>query len=201
VSTRDFWNEKFATTDYAYGTEPNDFLVSAVTNLKRGATLSLAEGEGRNAVWLAQQGFTVSAIEQSEKGVGKTLRLALQRGVIVMAERGELETFHIQPNSWDLVVSIYAHTPQELRRKLHRQVVAGLKPGGVFVLEAYTPAQIANNTGGPKDASLMPTAELLRSELAGLVFDRIEEVERDVVEGSLHTGTAHVVQVVAHRAP
>lgn len=201
MSTRDFWNEKFATTDYAFGTEPNDFLVSAVTNLKRGATLSLAEGEGRNAVWLAQQGFTVSAIEQSEKGVGKTLRLALQRGVIVMAERGELETFHIQPNSWDLVVSIYAHTPQELRRKLHRQVVAGLKPGGVFVLEAYTPAQIANNTGGPKDASLMPTAELLRSELAGLVFDRIEEVERDVVEGSLHTGKAHVVQVVAHRAP
>ena len=201
MSTRDFWNEKFATTDYAYGTEPNDFLVSAVTKLKRGATLSLAEGEGRNAVWLAQQGFTVSAIEQSEKGVGKTLRLALQRGVIVMAERGELETFHIQPNSWDLVVSIYAHTPQELRRKLHRQVVAGLKPGGVFVLEAYTPAQIPNNTGGPKDASLMPTAELLRSELAGLVFDHIEEVERDVVEGSLHTGTAHVVQVVAHRAP
>ena len=201
MSTRDFWNEKFATTDYAYGTEPNDFLVSAVTNLKRGATLSLAEGEGRNAVWLAQQGFTVSAIEQSEKGVGKTLRLALQRGVIVMAERGELETFHIQPNSWDLVVSIYAHTPQELRRKLHRQVVAGLKPGGVFVLEAYTPAQIPNNTGGPKDASLMPTAELLRSERAGLVFDHIEEVERDVVEGSLHTGTAHVVQVVAHRAP
>ena len=201
MSTRDFWNEKFATTDYAYGTEPNDFLVSAVTNLKRGATMSLAEGEGRNAVWLSQQGFTVSAIEQSEKGVGKTLRLALQRGVIVMAERGELETFHIQPNSWDLVVSIYAHTPQELRRKLHRQVVAGLKPGGVFVLEAYTPAQIPNNTGGPKDASLMPTAELLRSELAGLVFDHIEEVERDVVEGSLHTGTAHVVQVVAHRAP
>ena len=73
MSTRDFWNEKFANTEYAYGTEPNDFLVSAVTKLKRGATLSLAEGEGRNAVWLAQQGFTVSAIEQSEKGVGKTL--------------------------------------------------------------------------------------------------------------------------------
>ncbi len=201
MSTRDFWNEKYANTDYAYGTEPNEFLASAVTKLKRGETLSLAEGEGRNAVWLAQQGFTVSSIEQSEKGVAKTLRLALQRGVIVMAERGELETFNIQPNSWDLVVSIYAHTPQELRRKLHRQVVAGLKPGGVFILEAYTPAQIPNNTGGPKDASLMPTAELLRSELHGLVFDHLEEIERDVVEGSLHTGTAHVVQLVAHRAP
>ena len=201
MSTRDFWNEKYANTDYAYGTEPNEFLVSAVAKLKRGETLSLAEGEGRNAVWLAQQGFTVSSIEQSEKGVAKTLRLALQRGVIVMAERGELETFNIQPNSWDLMVSIYAHTPQELRRKLHRQVVAGLKPGGVFILEAYTPAQIPNNTGGPKDASLMPTAELLRSELHELVFDHLEEIERDVVEGSLHTGTAHVVQLVAHRAP
>ena len=201
MSTRDFWNVKFANTEYAYGTEPNEFLAASVAKLKPGAALSLAEGEGRNAVWLAQQGFTVSSIEQSEKGVAKTLRLALQRGIIVMAERGELETFHIQPNSWDLIVSIYAHTPQELRRKLHRQVVAGLKPGGVFILEAYTPAQIPNNTGGPKDASLMPTAELLRSELNGLVFDHIEEVERDVVEGSLHTGTAHVVQVVAHRAP
>lgn len=201
MSTRDFWNEKFANAEYAYGTEPNEFLATSVAKLKPGAALSLAEGEGRNAVWLAQQGFTVSSIEQSEKGVAKTLRLALQRGVIVMAERGELETFHIQPNSWDLIVSIYAHTPQELRRKLLRQVVAGLKPGGVFVLEAYTPAQIPNNTGGPKDASLMPTAELLRSELNGLVFDHIAEVERDVVEGSLHTGTAHVVQVVAHRAP
>lgn len=201
MSTRDFWNEKFANTEYAYGTEPNEFLAASVAKLKPGAALSLAEGEGRNAVWLAQQGFTVSSIEQSEKGVAKTLRLALQRGVIVMAERGELETFHIQPNSWDLIVSVYAHTPQELRRKLHRQVVAGLKPGGVFILEAYTPAQIPNNTGGPKDASLMPTAELLRSELNGLVFDHIAEVERDVVEGSLHTGTAQVVQVVAHRAP
>ena len=201
MSTRDFWNEKFANTEYAYGTEPNEFLAASVAKLKPGAALSLAEGEGRNAVWLAQQGFTVSSIEQSEKGVAKTLRLALQRGVIVMAERGELETFHIQPNSWDLIVSVYAHTPQELRRKLHRQVVAGLKPGGVFILEAYTPAQIPNNTGGPKDASIMPTAELLRSELNGLVFDHIAEVERDVVEGSLHTGTAQVVQVVAHRAP
>jgi len=67
VSTRDFWNEKYANTDYAYGTEPNEFLASAVAKLKRGETLSLAEGEGRNAVWLAQQGFTVSSIEQSEK--------------------------------------------------------------------------------------------------------------------------------------
>jgi len=199
-STRQFWNEKFSGDEYAYGTEPNEFLKEVALKLPPGAALSIAEGEGRNAVWLAEQGHEVSCIEQSEKGVAKTLRLALKRGVLVNAERGELETFHIQPNSWDLVVSIYAHTPPDLRRRLHRQIAAGLKPGGLFVLEAYTPDQISNNTGGPKDVSLMPTAGGLREELRGLVFDRIEEVEREVHEGMLHTGKANVVQVVARRA-
>ena len=199
MSSRDFWNEKFGGNEYAYGTEPNDFLKQVAQPLPRGLALSVAEGEGRNAVWLAEQGFEVSSIEQSERGVAKTLRLALKRGVIVHAERGELETFHIQPNTWDLIVSIYAHTPSELRRRLHRQIVAGLRPGGRFVLEAYTPAQIPNETGGPKDPDLMPTADILRKELAGLAFDTIREVERDVVEGSLHTGKAHAVQVVARR--
>ena len=199
MSTRDFWNDKFGTDDYAYGTEPNDFLRETVEAMPRGAALSLAEGEGRNAVWLAQQGYDVSSIEQSEKGVAKTLRLALKRGVTVNAERGDLAEFHIAPNTWDLVVSIYAHTPSSLRRRLHREAVAGLKPGGHFLLEAYTPAQIPNSTGGPKDPDLMPTAALLEEELSGLVFEILREVERDVVEGTLHTGTAHVVQVLARK--
>ena len=106
MSSRDFWNEKFGGNEYAYGTEPNDFLKQVAQPLPRGLALSVAEGEGRNAVWLAEQGFEVSSIEQSERGVAKTLRLALKRGVIVHAERGELETFHIQPNTGDVIVSI-----------------------------------------------------------------------------------------------
>jgi hypothetical protein len=127
------------------------------------------------------------------------LRLALKRGVVVHPERGDLEDFHIAPNSWDLVVSVFAHTPSTLRRRLHREVVAGLVPGGHFLLEAYTPAQIANDTGGPKDPDLMPTAALLEKELDGLVFEILREVERDVVEGNLHTGSARVVQLLARR--
>jgi hypothetical protein len=199
MSTREFWNEKFGTDDYAYGTEPNEFLRETVLGMPRGNALSLAEGEGRNAVWLAEQGYDVSSIEQSEKGVAKMLRLALKRGVVVHPERGDLEDFHIAPNSWDLVVSVFAHTPSTLRRRLHREVVAGLVPGGHFLLEAYTPAQIANDTGGPKDPDLMPTAALLEKELDGLVFEILREVERDVVEGNLHTGSAHVVQLLARR--
>lgn len=199
MSTRDFWNDKFGTEDYAYGTEPNDFLRETVDAMPRGTVLSLAEGEGRNAVWLAQQGYEVSSVEQSERGVAKTLRLALQRGVVVNAQRGDLAEFHIEPNSWDLIVSIYAHTPSALRRRLHREAVAGLRPGGHFLLEAYTPAQIPNSTGGPKDPDLMPTAALLEEELAGLVFEILREVEREVVEGSLHTGAANVVQVLARK--
>jgi SAM-dependent methyltransferase len=200
VSTRDFWNDKFGTDEYSYGTEPNDFLRATVEGMPRGQVLSLAEGEGRNAVWLAQQGYDVSCIDQSEKGVAKTLRLALQRGVTINAERGDLDNFRIMPHSWDLIVSIYAHTPSALRRRLHKEVVAGLKPGGHFLLEAYTPAQIPNSTGGPKDPDVMPTAAVLREELVGLVFEIVHEVERDVVEGSLHTGTAHVVQVLARKS-
>jgi hypothetical protein len=199
MSTREFWNEKFGIDDYAYGTEPNDFLRETVLGMPRGSALSLAEGEGRNAVWLAEQGYDVSSIEQSEKGVAKMLRLALKRGVVVHPERGDLEDFHIAPNSWDLIVSVFAHTPSTLRRRLHREVVAGLVPGGHFLLEAYTPAQIANNTGGPKDPDLMPTVALLEKELDGLVFEILREVERDVVEGALHTGRAHVVQLLARR--
>jgi SAM-dependent methyltransferase len=199
VSTRDFWNEKFGTDDYAYGTEPNDFLRETLEAMPKGTALSLAEGEGRNAVWMAQQGYDVSSVEQSERGVAKTLRLALQRGVTVNAVRGDLDDFHVVPNSWDLIVSIYAHTPSALRRRLHAEVVAGLKPGGHFLIEAYTPAQIPNSTGGPKDPDLMPTAAILEEELAGLVFEILREVERDVVEGSLHTGTAHVVQALARK--
>ena len=110
---------------------------------------------------------------------------------------GDLADYFIERTTWDVIVSIFAHTPPPIRRRIHQQVVKGLRHGGVYLLEAYTPAQIALGTGGPKDPSLMPTVELLADELSGLQFDRLEEVTRDVVEGSLHTGQASVVQVIA----
>jgi len=193
------WNERFGSPEYVFGLEPNEFLREQAMGFPRGKVLSLGEGEGRNAVWLATQGFDVWSVDLSPVGVAKTLKLAESQGVTVQASVGDLADYVIKPDTWDLIVSIFAHTPPATRRRIHRQVVKGLRHGGVYLLEAYTPTQITFGTGGPKDTSLMPTAELLADELSGLRFDRLDEVTRDVIEGSLHTGQAAVVQVIASR--
>ena len=191
------WNERYATEDFFYGTKPNDFLVEAATQLSRGRALCLAEGEGRNSVWLAKQGFDVYSVDLSDIGVAKTLHFAASQGVTVNAQVGDLANFVIEPNSFDLIVSIFAHTPSALRRSLHQRVVNGLRPGGTFILEAYRPDQIPLGTGGPNDPDMLLTADILRSELDGLIFDHLVEIEHDVVEGEGHTGRAAVVQAVA----
>lgn len=193
------WNERYGADEYVFGLEPNDFLREQAVKLPRGKVLSLGEGEGRNAVWLATQGFEVWSVDLSSVGVAKTLRLAEAHGVTVHAIVGDLADYVIEPDTWDVIVSIFAHTPHPIRRRLHRQVVEGLRHNGVFLLEAYTPDQIALGTGGPKDTSRLPTVELLADELLGLQFDQLHEITRDVIEGSSHTGRAAVVQVVARR--
>ena len=193
------WDQRYAAEDFFYGTTPNDFLVSAATPLPRGRTLCLAEGEGRNSVWLAEQGFDVSSVDLSTVGVAKTLRFAASRGVTVHAQVGDLADFVIEPNSFDLVVSIFAHTPKTLRRSIHQRVVSGLRSGGTFVLEAYSPDQIPLGTGGPSDPDMLVTADNLRTELAGLEFDHLVEINRNIVEGAGHSGLAAVVQAIAHR--
>ncbi len=193
------WNDRYAGSSYFYGTEPNDYLVHSTTQLPLGTALCLADGEGRNAVWLARQGWVTSSVDFSVHGVDKARQLADKYGVSLDAQVDDLETYEITQNTFDLIVSIFAHTSLDIRKRIHRQVVDALKPGGVFILEAYTPAQIPNNTGGPKDPSSMPTAEQLRDELNGLTFEHIQELDREVMEGPGHTGMASVVQVIARK--
>ncbi len=113
----------------------------------------------------------------------------------------DLAAFPIKPGAWSGIVSIFAHLPQPLRRTVHAAVVRGLAPGGVFILEAYTPAQIAFGTGGPKDPALLMRLADLRAELAGLDLLVARESEREVWEGAGHTGRAAVVQFLGRRAP
>lgn len=193
------WDERYADEEYAYGTEPNDFLKAQVEHLPKGKVLSLCEGEGRNAVFLAGQGYEVTGVDSSSVGLAKAQRLAQKTGVSITTQLVDMGDYQVERGSWDGVVSIFCHIPAGMRAELHRQIVAGLKPGGVLILEAYTPAQIALGTGGPKMPELTMTAEQLRHELEGLQFEMIEEQERDVVEGKFHTGRGAVVQVVAHK--
>ena len=195
----DFWNQRYAGEEYAYGTAPNDFVAEVAARIPAGPVLCLAEGEGRNAVHLAERGHAVTAVDQSEVALTKARKLAAARGATVETVTADLSGYRILPEAWAGIVATWAHLPPAVRREVHAQVVRGLQHGGLFILEAYTPAQLAHQTGGPRSVELLMTAAQLREELMGLEFEVLREVERDVREGTAHTGRAAVVQVLARR--
>jgi SAM-dependent methyltransferase len=192
----DFWDSRYSEQGFVYGTEPNEFLVLAAKHIPKGRVLCLAEGEGRNAVYLAGLGYDVTGVDSSSVGMKKAAELARSRGVAITTIVADLAEFAIEPNHWDGIVSIFCHIPPELRVRVHRAAVAGLRPGGVFVLEAYTPRQLELKTGGPPNLELMMTLDVLREELRGLELVEAREIERVVNEGHFHRGPGAVVQLV-----
>lgn len=195
-----FWDERYAQTGFIYGAEPNEFLASVADQIPSGPVLTLAEGEGRNGLFLAGLGYDVTAVDQSEVGLAKARRLAEERGLSIKTQQADLADYSIEPGAWSGIVSIFCHLPKSIRLPLHAAVVRGLRPGGVFILEAYTPQQLGRGTGGPQSIELLTSLDDLKRELAGLEFLRAQEVERVVREGQYHTGLASVVQIVARRA-
>lgn len=191
------WDQRYDTEAYAYGKQPNDFLAQHYRSLPRGAVLSLAEGEGRNAVFLAKQGYAVTAVDGSRVGLAKAQRLAEEHGVRLELIHADLVDFEVGTARWDGIVSIFCPLPSAVRARLHAKVVAGLKTGGVYLLEAYTPEQLRYGTGGGRSADTMTSKAALERELAGLHFTHLEELERDVIEGAYHTGLSAVVQAIA----
>ena len=194
-----FWNERYAAKHHIYGETPNVFVAQVADQIPAGPVLCLAEGEGRNAVHLAALGHRVTAMDQSAVALAKARRLAAARGVEIETMAADLANYSIAPGAWAGIVATFAHLPPLLRRRIHREAVAGLRHGGVFILEAYTPAQLAFDTGGPKAPELLMTLAGLRGELSGLDFLIVRELERDVIEGSGHTGRGAVVQILARQ--
>jgi len=193
------WDARFAEPGYAYGSEPNAFLVEVAGRIPAGPVLSLGEGEGRNAVFLAGRGHAVVAVDASAVGLAKAAARARERGVPLTPVVADLAGYPIEPEAWSGIVSIFVHLPADVRRRLYAAVAQGLRPGGVFVLEAYTPRQLAFGTGGPRDAARLATLDDVREDLAGLDLQIGREVERDVTEGTYHWGRAAVVQVLARK--
>jgi len=193
------WNDRYAAAGHFYGEAPNAFVAEVALQIPAGPVLCLAEGEGRNAVHLATLDHRVTALDQSEVGLAKARRLAAARGVEIETVATDLADYSIAVAAWAGIVATFAHLPPALRRRVHRNVVAGLQPGGVYILEAYTPAQLAFGTGGPKLPELLMRLADLREELSGLTFLIARELERNVIEGSGHNGRGAVVQILARR--
>ncbi len=195
------WDDRFNREEYVYGTAPNEFLVESVGHLPRAPAriLSVGEGEGRNATFLASLGYQVTAVDSSSVGLDKASRLATSRGLSIETIVSDLGEYRFSSGAWEGVVSIFCHLPPALRRQVHRRAAEALRPGGVLIMEAYTPAQLEFRTGGPPVRELLYTLEELRDDFASLELLVAREVERDVVEGTLHTGRAAVVQLVGKR--
>lgn len=196
------WDERYGQPGFYYGTEPNDFLVeNAPRHLPPGGEiLCLAEGEGRNAVFLAGLGFRVTGVDGSAVGLAKARSLAAERGVTIQTIVADLAEFDLGEGRWDGIVSIWCHLPVELRARLHGSLATALRPGGAFLLEAYTPKQLEYRTGGPSTVDLLMSLETVREELTGLDLVLGEEKIREVLEGGHHGGTSAVLQIVARKA-
>jgi SAM-dependent methyltransferase len=197
---RAFWNERYAAEAWVYGERPNDFVAEVASQiLAGGPVLCLAEGEGRNAVHFAERGHAVHAVDLSEVGLAKARRLADARGVTVTTECADLADYRIEPDHWAGIVMSWMHLPSALRRDVIARAADGLREGGVLIFEAYTPAQLAFGTGGPKELDMLVDPDDLRRELGGLHVEHFAAIEREVNEGPFHGGRSAVVQAVARR--
>ncbi|KIL02822.1 SAM-dependent methyltransferase [Stutzerimonas stutzeri] len=195
------WNERYQGDDYLFGTEPNVFLVSQQQRFVPGMqVLSVADGEGRNGVWLAQQGVDVLAVEGSPRAVDKARRLAAERGVSLRHEQADLLAWEWGVERFDAVVAIFIQfVGPEQRTRMFASMQQALKPGGLLLLEGYRVEQLAYGTGGPRDPANLYTTELLREAFAGLEILHLTEYDAPIEEGSGHCGMSALIDLVARK--
>ncbi len=193
------WDKRYNTSEYVYGTEPNDFLKENTKYFKDGTILSLGEGEGRNAAFLAQTGREVIAVDLSKVGLKKAQALANQRGVSITTEIADLSEYDPGDNLYSGIISIYCHLPSKVRTDLHKRCISALKQGGIFLLEGFIPDQIGRGTGGPQDPDMMHSRKELLETFSDLEILYAAETERVIKEGPYHNGRASIVQFIARK--
>lgn len=198
--TPKFWDERYAGANYLYGTDPSDFLAERCFALPPGGDiLCLADGEGRNGVFLATKGMRVTGVDSSAVGLAKAAELAARRGVPYTAVEADLSVWDLGDARWHGVVSIWAHLPAPVRASLHPRLARALRPGGVLLLEHYHPRQLGYGTGGPSDPTMMLTLDELDAAFFGWTREHAFEGERVVVEGNGHGGKSYVTQAILRK--
>ncbi|HRP27470.1 MAG TPA: class I SAM-dependent methyltransferase [Burkholderiaceae bacterium] len=195
------WNKRFEGSDYLFGTEPNDYLRAHAGRLRPGGrVLCVADGEGRNSVWLAQRGMSVDAFDIAAVGVDKARRLAAAAGVNVHYEVADCEGWRWPVATYDAVVAIFVQfADPAMRERLFARIVSALAPGGMLLLQGYTPRQLEFRTGGPPILSHLYTAEMLRAAFGALEIVELREYVAELCEGSHHVGRSALVGMLARK--
>jgi 2-polyprenyl-3-methyl-5-hydroxy-6-metoxy-1,4-benzoquinol methylase len=194
------WDKRFSTPDYVFGEEPNAFLVSQAALLGKGQALAIADGEGRNSVWLARQGLSVDAFDFSAPAIAKAQALAAKHQVKVNFSCSAWQDFDWQPGRYDLVAGIFFQfaTPDE-RAVLFEKIKGSLKPGGLLIIQGYGKNQLKYNTGGPGKLDHLYDEDLLRQAFAGFEVQVCETYETSITEGAGHSGMSALVGFVARK--
>lgn len=190
------WDERYSNEEYIYGEAPNVFFVEQLNRLSPGKILLPCEGEGRNAVYAATKGWNVSAFDSSEVGRLKAIQLARKKDLNIEYIVDDALSIKYPENSADSVAFIYAHFPPNIRTQVHQMAISWLKPGGKIILEAFNPNQLKNNSGGPKDLSMLYTVDLLKDDFNGLIIELLQTLQVELSEGKYHEGTADVIRFV-----
>ncbi|MBK8016971.1 MAG: class I SAM-dependent methyltransferase [Betaproteobacteria bacterium] len=196
-----FWDERFDTSDYIFGRTANVFLTQEAHRLAPGSTvLDVACGEGRNAVWLAEQGHAVHAFDVSPLALAKARLLSQDRGVSVRWSQADVRSWTWLPETYDAIVCIFIQfaSPQE-RSRLFEGFRTALKPGGLVLMQGYTPKQLEYRTGGPGDVAHLYTPELLRDAFREFDLLRLDAHEAVLAEGTKHVGRSALIDLVARR--
>ncbi|MDE2279037.1 MAG: class I SAM-dependent methyltransferase [Xanthomonadaceae bacterium] len=195
------WDQRYAGDDYHFGTAPNAFLAAQKSRLPAsGTALAVADGEGRNGVWLAEQGLDVLAVDSSAVGLAKGQRLAARRGVRIAPEQADLAQWAFGHERFDVIAAIFIQfADPELRARLFDGMIAALKPGGLLLLEGYRPEQLAYGTGGPSEPANLYTEALLREAFAPLEILQLDSYDARIEEGHGHAGLSALIDLVARK--
>jgi 2-polyprenyl-3-methyl-5-hydroxy-6-metoxy-1,4-benzoquinol methylase len=198
----DFWNKRFNTPDYIFGKAPNEYLqAQAWLHLKKGdSVLCVADGEGRNSVWLAKQGMRVDAFDLSEIALSKAVALATEEAVQVQFSLASSDTWEWEQNQYDAVVGIFIQFADPvMRARLFAQMISTLRPGGLLIIQGYTPKQLEFKTGGPSILEHLYTEDLIHDLISDLKIIDLCVYEKMLSEGPKHTGMSALLGLVARK--
>jgi SAM-dependent methyltransferase len=200
ISEKERWETRFRAPDYIFGKEPNAFLKAQASRLPAsGTALSVADGEGRNGVWLAERGLDVLTIDYSPAALAKARALAAERGVRLRTEITDVFAWRWPPNAFDVIAAIFIFATPPQRAAFFANLKGALKPGGLLLMQGYRPEQLKYRTGGPPDVERLLTRPILEQGFGDMSELDIREHESPISEGTAHVGTSALIDLVARK--